>query len=167
MNTIGSREFWVPGWRQVGFFLLLVLLGLGAWVLRVAAAPSFKSARLSRRGVRHGSDPVRAARAGGGVRVAQGILPVGSRRRTHTPSAKPCARLRAWDRVRVLPLPANTEKGSCSDPVRGETTRLRSGEPRNGLGRYPTRRKGVSRCVGVMQRSLRRFECHYPGALRR
>ena len=41
LNTIGSREFWVPGWRQVGFFLLLVLLGLGAWVLRVAAAPSF------------------------------------------------------------------------------------------------------------------------------
>jgi hypothetical protein len=41
MNTIGSREFWVPGWRQVDFFLLLVLLGLGAWVLRVATAPSF------------------------------------------------------------------------------------------------------------------------------
>jgi hypothetical protein len=41
LHRIGSREFWVPGWRQVGFFLLLVLLGLGAWVLRVAAAPSF------------------------------------------------------------------------------------------------------------------------------
>lgn len=41
MNSIGSREFWIPGWRQAAFFLLLVLLGLGVWELRVAAAPSF------------------------------------------------------------------------------------------------------------------------------
>lgn len=36
MSTIGSREFWVPGWRQVAFFLLLVLVGLGAWAFTVA-----------------------------------------------------------------------------------------------------------------------------------
>ena len=35
MSPIDSREFWLPGRWQAGFFLLLVLLGLGVWVLRV------------------------------------------------------------------------------------------------------------------------------------
>ena len=37
MDTIGSRAFWVPGWRQATFFVLLVLLGLGVWAFRIPA----------------------------------------------------------------------------------------------------------------------------------
>jgi hypothetical protein len=37
MNTIGPRAFWIPGWRQAVFFVLLVLLGLGVWAFRIPA----------------------------------------------------------------------------------------------------------------------------------
>ena len=37
MNTIGTRAFWIPGWRQAAFFILLVVLGLGAWAFRIPA----------------------------------------------------------------------------------------------------------------------------------
>ena len=37
MNTIGTRALWIPGWRQAAFFILLVLLGLGAWAFRIPA----------------------------------------------------------------------------------------------------------------------------------
>lgn len=41
MGRVGSGEFWMPGWRQAATFLLIALLGLGAWWSRVALAPSF------------------------------------------------------------------------------------------------------------------------------
>ena len=41
MSGVSSRGFWIPGWRQAAFFLLLVLLGLAAWAFRVAVSATF------------------------------------------------------------------------------------------------------------------------------
>lgn len=40
-NPIESQNFWIPGWRQAIVFLLLVLLGLGAWAFRIPAGIHF------------------------------------------------------------------------------------------------------------------------------
>lgn len=38
MSRLGSRGFWVPGWRQGAVFLLIFFLGLGAWAFKEAVS---------------------------------------------------------------------------------------------------------------------------------